>query len=508
MSNLFPQKGSTKRVVGGGALNVVSEIIIALKHIILAPIFLSVWGQNLYGEWLALYAVAAYFSLVSLGVQNYVTNKLVQTNSVGDKKGYSKVLGNTSKLYLVILIVSIVVLLFLSILSPLSEWLQIGMIDLSSLRIVLLFLCLHFLISVITSPVVGIYHSVGEYSKQSIIIGIREVSLLILLVVGLKMGLGVLAISMMYFVVYLLFLIFMIIDVLRRRLIHPDHLEEGSLKEGIGYLGPGIMFFLIYLSNTLKAQGTTLLVNSTMSSGSVASFSLHRSLVQLPLKVINSFKNSLAPELTASERRGDKDKLRFSLSLLVKLSLVFASTVSIALLFVGDEIFGLWLGDAGTFSMSLWSILLLSVPITALWSSISILPIAINQHKWYSVSSFISVVLGLALSLILSKSLGLIGVVLGLLLGEILVVGWIVPLQACRIVGYKMWRLVLLVMIVIVLSTVQILLGRMVMLSYGGVLGSVLGSSLVLLIGAVEMFVILDKGERSWLLSQAKRLTT
>jgi O-antigen/teichoic acid export membrane protein len=206
-------------------------------------------------------------------------------------------------------------------------------------------------------------------------------------------------------------------------------------KLAVTFLGPGLFFFLIQLSGALTIQGSILIVSAFAGPASVAIFVTHRTLTNLIRQLIGALNSALWPELTTLEANGDYSRLRTVHRLFVKTCFAVCLFAGIWLHFTGTNVIEVWtLGKIG-FDQTLLDVFLIFLVLQAPWLGSSVFPASFNRHKHLSKCYLGSAVLGLVLALFFVQRFGLMGVVLGLMVADLLVCGWFVPLNTCRMLG-------------------------------------------------------------------------
>ena len=65
-----------RRLASGLGANGYSQLVTIVVQLMGVPIFLNAWGPRLYGEWLILFAIPAYFSISDLGFSQSAANDM------------------------------------------------------------------------------------------------------------------------------------------------------------------------------------------------------------------------------------------------------------------------------------------------------------------------------------------------------------------------------------------------------------------------------------------------
>ncbi len=430
----YPLVGTAKRTALGSAMTFMGDAIRTLEHVILIPLFLWAWGSVIYGEWITLFSLISYFALSELGMEGYITNKMIQVYSRGDLKEYGKIFKSAFFLYLILITVGLGLILVTAFVLPLNDWFNIEITKKSTIQVTVLILGSYILLGVMSSPIAGLYISIGEFVRGKLVGNIKNFILIGFIALTLVFGGKFVSVAFLYLILLFLFLCFVFWDVTRR------HKELELFKEKIDWLLvksfiiPGLVFMLITLSYAIQIQGSVLIIGSVLGSVAVAAFAVHRTLANLVKRAVNIMVPALSPELTAGEARDDYTKLRVIHNMFLKIAIMLSVISVVFLFFTGEGIINIWTSGKIIFNGGLWNILLLSVPLYAIWHFSAVFQIATNKYTGYSVVSIISSLIGLGLALIFVHYWGIIGVVAGFMIPEILINLWWIPRRTTHII--------------------------------------------------------------------------
>src|SRR6476620_5229559 len=75
-----------RRLIAGFGAGTFSRLMTTLIQIVGVPIFLLHWGTALYGEWLLLNTIPAYFALSDIGFGSVAGNEMTMLVAVGKKE--------------------------------------------------------------------------------------------------------------------------------------------------------------------------------------------------------------------------------------------------------------------------------------------------------------------------------------------------------------------------------------------------------------------------------------
>jgi O-antigen/teichoic acid export membrane protein len=429
----FLQQGTAKRAFLGSLVDILGQVLRSLEHIILVPLFLFSWGDALYGKWVTLFSIITYFSLSDLGMSQYVKNKMTKEFARGNLEEYIKIFKSALGIFLLITGILFVVFLFFAFNASFLSWFNLQESSEISVRVSFVVLGLYVLLGSVGGLINGLYTSTGNYVREKIIGNIRQVLLITFIAASLWLGGGFVSVSFWYLFLLLGTIVFIWHDFKK---LHPEiSFRKGKIDWSLSkeFFLSGGFYLLIPLSQAIKIQGSVILIGSILGPVAVAIFSVHRTITNLIERITSIIKHPLFPEVAISEGRENYGKLQTMHSMLFKIALGFSLPAIIFLYFTGGGILNIWVGEKVSFHPALWSTLLIGVGLNTIWQLSSVFQIAVNKYKRYSAVVITSSLIGLGLSYILVNKLGLVGVVLGFIIPEILINLWWVPKRTISI---------------------------------------------------------------------------
>ena len=333
---------AVRRVTGGTLGNVLGQVINVAGQFVLVPIFLTYWGNQLYGEWLTLSAAVAYLTLVDFGIQSYVINRMNQCYARGELEACSRILHSALCLYLLVSAVAALLMLSGLWFLPIASWFQFTVTSPASVTVVGMLLTLQIVVAVPTGVIAGIYRAVGEYPREIMISNMFRLGSVILTAVVVAAGGKLASVALLQMLTLAVGMVYVQID-LRRR--HPQihiGLSKADFAEAILFLAPSALFFLIHIATIVIVQGSTLVVSAILGSMSVAVFATSRTLANLLRQGSFSIHNALWPEFTALEARGKHQALGDIHLLTAKILLIFNFSLAVFLYFTAPHIIEFW----------------------------------------------------------------------------------------------------------------------------------------------------------------------
>jgi O-antigen/teichoic acid export membrane protein len=423
-----------RRVGLGWLATFLGQVINFAGRVVSIPLFLAMWGNEKYGEWLTLYAFVGYLTVMDFGMQPYVVNRLITFYSLKKLDDYKRILHSALSLSVVIALTAMTVLTCLAFTLPLSSWLHLKF-SVGFHGLILVLLAGQIVFAIPMGLIRSVYASVGEYPRGMMTANVQQFFLYGLTIFILFAGGGLLSVAAIQLLPLFGITLFILFDLPRR---HPE-IQIGVKKRewalAFNLFLPSLFFFLIYLSNAILLSGSILVVNAVLGAASVAVFATIRTMCNLIQQFIGLIKTPLWPEINAFEAEKDYEKLRIAHQLLVKVSFWACGSMVVFLHFFGKDIINLWIGGKIIFDQRLLDLFLIYLTSQIIWSSSSLILVATNHHRKFSICQITSSISGLGLAIILASHMGLSGIVLGLFLADIATCLWFVPRESCKLIG-------------------------------------------------------------------------
>ena len=428
------------RIGQGVGANFLGYLLQVGTNVLLVPLFLRSWGKEIFGEWLILSAAVGYFSLLDLGVQSYVVNRLSQSYSQGKLEEFHRDLHSGMMVIQFIILIGFVGLCVLVGFVPLDGLLNLRVSSVMSIRLTVFFLGSLILFSAVFMGLIGgLYRATGAFARGTMIVNVFRI-------LRVSMSVGLLFLSSPMWVLAMSWLLFdfvvalFIVYDLRR--FRPDiHLMSwrGDISHGLTLLGPSVFFLLISVANTINLQGTILVLGFFGGSVAVAQFGTLRTLSNFVFQAGQLVSVVLWPEMTMLDAQGNREHFERMWKLNVKLFSSFALFCAVFLEFAGKEIYLVWTQRRLEFDAVALDILLFQMVIMAFWCSAALPLLASNRHRAYSWLMLGNAVTTVLLCLFFVPVWGVRGVVLSSLLADIVWSFVPIPFLVSTHLGFGAW---------------------------------------------------------------------
>jgi len=417
-----------KRLFKGIGANFLGEFINLASRIFLVPLFLLAWGVDLYGEWLLLSSMVAYLSLTEMGAQSYIVNRMTQAYAHRDNELFCKILHTGLALFLIIpMAMFIIFVAVIGYVNPVTI-LHITHASHRTVILVLAILAFQIVISLPQSVLSRVYFAVEMLPRGIMLVNLMMLMNLILLAGGLWLGLGLVAIALLQTVPYGFMAAIALRDLNRK---FPQFkilsLRKADFSFGMSFIKPSLHFFLIQMGQTFSLQGTILVVGMVLGPLQVVLFSTMRTIVNLIRSCFEKVSHVVWPELTRLDAQQDMEKLLILFRVMLRSTLIGAIFFITIFHFYGGFIYHFWLRKTVPFEQPVMDLFLIYMGQYIFWLTCSYPLQATNRHHTLAKMLFASSLLTIVLAYLGGGHLGLPGIVLGMIIGDLILPFWFVP---------------------------------------------------------------------------------
>lgn len=350
------------------------------SQIVLVPFFISHWGIDLYGDWIALTAISGFFSMSDIGLNTVTANAYSIAYNGGNAKECDSLLANNVILILLMWgLVTIIGVAFVNVVN-FQSFLSLRIVSSQTGAIVVFALACKIFIAMLSSVYVSIYRA-KSLAYKTFFIG-NSVRLLeaIVLLLGIILKVPMTWIVVFYCLPVIGQLLYYAIDT-KIQYGYSIRLNAVDRKLFVKVLFPSLSFMSFPLGYAIILQGFTLVVNKFFGAESVVLYNTTRTICNF-LKVIpNAVKNAIWPEFTIAFANKDIARMKKLYGTTLYISLSFIGIAAMVLLIGGDWIYEVWTGNAVQFSFSLMAIYMVTVFFNSIWEASGMTLMATNMHS-------------------------------------------------------------------------------------------------------------------------------
>jgi len=409
----------------------VNQASALITAIVLVPVFTRLLGQREYGEWLVISTVVANLYLAASAFDLTLVNKIAEAKTEGERSLTAKIVSNALLLYTGLACVLIGVFTLLA--SALCR-LFISHDDIHSASA----MCLLGVLMALALPFrtyLMLLRGLERVFEEQRIGTCINLCRLLAIPAAVLCGLKLLAVSAIYGGTALLG---GMIGYLRARLLAREARARPAIVSfhTLGHLiRPSLAFALLGVAGRVGFGIDNLVIGHALGPEQVTRYAVPFGLMLVGTRIYSTLTMALVPTITTMYARNNIGGIRHTLSVLVRISLVYAGAAGIALWVTGRCVLIWWAGTgiypgARTFGLMIL-LLIMQVLIEPWW----ILLVATTQHYGAAAIHTVESVLNLALSLLWVRKWGLSGVIAGTLVARALTSAWYIPLKAIWIMN-------------------------------------------------------------------------
>lgn len=409
-----------KRVAAGLGASAFGQLVHVLIQGATIPLFLWAWKADVYGEWLLLSTIPAYFAMTDFGFGAAAGNEMTVQVAMGDTTGALQVFQSTW------LVVSALVSMALALAIP-CIWLvawqpvlnlaQIGQIEASATLTVLL---AGTVVGVQSGFVAVAYRCGGFYARSTVLLRIVQLSEFVTVAGALFLGQGPLVVAALYLFVRAAGTGAMWLDVRRYMPWLEFGVRHGRRDVMRRMAKPAVSFMGFPLGLAMSNQGMVNLIGYLLSPAAVVAFTSVRTVVNIVGQVTSVIGNTVWPELSITIGAGSMDLARRLHRYASQLCVWFVLVVAGLLLVAGEWCIQVWTGGAVQVDSWFLRLSLLGAVVNTTWYVSSLVPAAVNQHSRIAVLYVASMGASLLLAAAFVPRTGLPGVPLALLCTDVI----------------------------------------------------------------------------------------
>ena len=415
-----PDSGIRRRIVRAVGAEALGQGLNIGTRLLLVPLFLAAWGAQAYGEWLTLTAVAAWFGLADLGGQLYFVNRLTAAWAAGRRDESQRVL-STGLLGFAVIATALfgVTVLVLSLLPSLG-WLGLQVVAPDVARLLLAIAALRFLVALPVGLLTGVFRSTTAQAT-SVMYGNLALALQFAgTAAALLAGAGMLVVAAVDVAAQFVVALAVSVD-LRRRLpadirVWAPRLADLSVLRSS--LSPSLHFLTIQLAMALMVQGSVIVVAATLGSVQVAIFSTVRTVSNVVSRLLAMLSHSAWPEFTRLDVGGRTATLLRLFRSILFIALLGGLLYLVVVEAFGAPLFRWWLRGALVYDPTVMYLMGSLVILTTIWTLGGNLLMATNRHELFARLQLPVNLCALALCYAGALGRGLTGAVIGLLIGQ------------------------------------------------------------------------------------------
>ncbi len=406
--------------------------------IFMVPFNLDHLGKSVYGLWMLVASIPAYFSLLDLGYSAAIVRFAAQYRAHGDNQALNEIASTIFFFFAGIGLAAytVAVLLAFNIRDLLNLTPEQAVTGRQVLLIISIYIAVGFPCSVFGGIVKG---SMDPYMTSLISIA-TSLTVVIVNVAVLLAGYGIVTLVAAITAIRLLSYFAYwknacrVFPPLQIRL---SAFRSSRLRELTGF---SIALLLIDLANKLNYSTDALIIGTYMSTASVASWAIAQRPAELMQRFSGELNITVFPVVVSSAALGQVDRLRAVFLRGTQLSLAIVIILTICLILLARPLIIFWVGPEFSESIPVIYVLAFVVIIRICFSPAQVLLEGAGKHRLLAISTVATGIANLLLSIFLVRGYGLIGVAFGTLIPLSVMSSLVIFPAACRRIGLSVGR--------------------------------------------------------------------
>lgn len=426
-----------KRLLKGSTINVVLLAFNIGVSFWMMPFLIHTLGDRWYGFWALSGTIIGYYGFLDLGLSSAVCRFVSRAYGRNDLNEMNVIINTSLFVYSILAALAVIVTIAVTVSIPYLVEVQE---EIPTYQIVMLILGIDIAISFPMRAFTGVLNSKIRYDLNAIIQLLKLAVRTILIFYYLDIGYGILALTFITVGVNLLGYILNYYFVRRE---FPEMEFRRSLVKSTA-AKPLFSFskysFIARTAEQMRFRIDAFVIAGAMSLSAVTVYYIATRLIEYFHQLIYSSMGILESLFSQYESRGEVDGIR---NLLLR-SLTLTSTASFyiggCILFYGKYFIVAWMGKDYSASYTVLAILCIAVVMElAQLPSVNMM-FGIFRHKYFAVANSAEGIINLALSIILVKTHGLIGVAAATLMSTVIFKLALQPFYASKAIDLPVTR--------------------------------------------------------------------
>ncbi len=395
--NLFDNKRYHIRILHNLFAYTLAQGINTFGQLVLVPIFLYFWGKELYGEWLLLSTIPAYFAMNDIGFSHAGATEMTVLVARNQR---TAALGVFQSIWILLNVTSLFLLIALAIVLtwiPVENWLNITNLSHQVSGLIILLLLLQTVVSQQTGMLLAGFRCEGAAALGVNWLNAVRMGEILLTAGAVVAGGKPLEVASVVLLVRLMGMALMRVHLYRSYPWLVLGWRHARFEEIRRLAVPAFAIMAFPLGNALKNQGIVIVIGRVLGPVGVVAFTTVRTLTNAVFQLMGIINHSVWPEMSAAFGAGNLHIARGLHRHSCRASF-WLSLVSIAgLFFLGSWIYRIWTHGSLELNLPLFYVLLIVIVVNSLWYTSSMVPMAINRHQrtalWFLVGAGLALIL-------------------------------------------------------------------------------------------------------------------
>lgn len=415
------------RLFKGLGAQAASQMTRSLVQIVNVPLLIHFWGVGLYGEWLILSAVPAYFAMSDMGFGDVAGNEMTMRAAEDDHASAVEVLQSVWVLTTALCAVAVAIGVAGAWLGSLSDWLNLTRMDDRQAARVLTLGLAAVLVGQQNVLVAGVLRAQKLFAEATFLSNLLYVFEVVAFAGTVAVGGGPVSAALVTLLVRTGAMLVMWRYAMRVTPWLALGVRRARFATVRRLFRPAVAFLAFPLGNALSIQGMVLVVGRILGPAAVVGFSTVRTMTNAAKQAMGIIRASIWPEVSIAFGRGDRRVARELHRRACQSALMLTLAASLVLLVGGQAIVRVWTNGEVAVEPAFLRWMLAATLANCLWFTSSVLPSAINRHVRLATLFMITTGLSLLAAAWLLPRVGLTAVPAALFFADVAMVAYVIP---------------------------------------------------------------------------------
>ncbi|MDF1544724.1 MAG: oligosaccharide flippase family protein [bacterium] len=430
-----------KSVIGQFFKNIftiyIGMIIGIIITFFLTPYLVNQLGKEQYGVWQLAFSILAYMGLADVGMKQSIVRYISKHYATRDWHQLNQVFSSSVRVYGII--ASVIFVAAMAIAFGVIQHFQLPEELVNVARYTFLFLGLDQVLTYLFIP----FTALGAFHRFDITNAFRvgrQIVQTVLIVLLLEMGYGLIEMAAM--VVGLNLISQLGMNYLRTRMFSEMKFSRKLIDSGMTklLLHYGVFSFLIVITWIVIFQTDNIVIGWFVSVEAVAMYSVAAALVAQVRSAIGVLATPLVPTISHLEAGQQFELIRALYRKSTRYLYYISGFLTIIILYFGGPFILLWLDASFTDSIEIMHILIISSAFYLPQTICNSVLLGISRHKVAFYILGAEAVSNIILSIILVKTIGLVGVAIGTALPQLVIYIFVYPVVFHRVIKDSVGR--------------------------------------------------------------------
>ncbi len=485
-----------RRLIQGSFVRVLIPVCNVIITFFLMPFVIGSLGDRWYGLWVLAAAFVGYYGLLDLGLSRANERFISRALGKEDREEANAVFNTCLALFFVAALLTVIAALVIVWLTP---HFMDKTSDVRIFRIVTMVIAVTMAISFPVRAFTGFLYAHIRYDVVNIIELIKALIRTGLIVFFLSRGHGIIALALISFAVETTqcgVFIFYALKNYPELVVGLSYFRKNRVRELLGY---SVYSFIATVGDRLQFHLDAFVITAFIGLGMVTHYNIGARITKYYVLLITNAIALVMPVFSRMEGIKDYDNIRKNYIFISKLNTIASVFVGGSLLIYGKAFILRWMGPQYGDSYSVLALLTIGVLFNTIQITSKTVLFGLSRHKMYAITVTLEGVANLALSLLLVRRYGILGVAMGTTIPIMITNLFVIPAYTNRVINMELLKYVKVVLGTFLLGCL-IHLGSWLVIR-GFILNSykrlfILGilTSIVFII--LNTFIVLDRRER------------